>query len=366
MTDARPASLLTVDLAALVGNWRDLAARVAPATCAGVVKADAYGLGAGPVARALYRAGCRHFFVARLNEGLELRDYVGEDASVCVLDGLGLGEAGLFRRRDLIPSLNDLNEIEAWSKAARSAGEKLKANLHFDTGMSRLGLSPRASEALIADPSILADLDIRFVMSHLVSSEERDSPINAEQLARFRRIRAAFPNAAASFSNSSGVFLGPEFCFDLVRPGCAVYGINPTPGEVNPMRTVARLEARILQVREIDHPQTVGYGATWQATRPTKVATIACGYADGWLRSLSGRGAAYIGEKRIPFLGRVSMDLITLDVSDAPDALPGRMVELLGSRMTVDEVADIAGTNGYEVLTRLGKRFARSYLEPAA
>jgi len=366
MTDARPASLLTVDLAALVANWRDLAARVAPAKCAGVVKADGYGLGAGPVGRALYRAGCRHFFVARLNEGLELRDYVGEDASVCVLDGLGPDEAPLFRRRDLTPSLNDLGEIEAWANAARAAGEKLKANLHFDTGMSRLGISPRDTERLIADPSILSALDLRFVMSHLVSSEEPDNPINAEQLARFRRIRAAFPKAAASFANSSGVFLGADYAFDLARPGCAVYGINPTPGRPNPVRTVARMEARILQVREIDHPQTVGYGATWQASRATKVATIACGYADGWLRSLSGRGAAYVGEKRVPFLGRVSMDLITLDVSDVPEAVPGRMVELLGSRMTVDEVADIAGTNGYEVLTRLGKRFARSYLEPAA
>jgi alanine racemase len=366
MTDARPASLLTVDLAALVANWRDLAARVAPAACAGVVKADGYGLGAGPVGRALYRAGCRHFFVARLNEGLELRDYVGEDASVCVLDGLGPDEAPLFRRRDLTPSLNDPGQIEAWAKAAREAGERLKANLHFDTGMSRLGLSPQETQALIADPSVLAGLDLRYAMSHLVSSEERDSPINAAQLDRFTKIRAAFPDVRASFANSSGVFLGSAYHFDLARPGCAVYGINPTPGAANPMRTVARLEARILQVREIDHPQTVGYGATWQANRPTKVATIACGYADGWLRSLSGRGAAYIGDKQLPFLGRVSMDLITLDVSQAPEARPGQMVELLGSRMTVDEVADHAGTNGYEILTRLGKRFARGYLEPAA
>jgi alanine racemase len=366
MTDARPASLLTVDLAALVANWRDLAARVAPAACAGVVKADGYGLGAGPVGRALYRAGCRHFFVARLNEGLELRDYVGEDASVCVLDGLGPDEAPLFRRRDLMPSLNDPGQIEAWAKAARGAGEKLKANVHFDTGMSRLGLSPSETEALMADPSAFAAFDLRYVMSHLVSSEEPDNPINAAQLGRFRAIRAAFPNVRASFANSSGVFLGNDYHFDLARPGCAVYGINPTPDAANPVRPVARLEARILQVREIDHPQTVGYGATWQANRPTKVATIACGYADGWLRSLSGRGAACIGDKQLPFLGRVSMDLITLDVSQAPEAVPGRMVELLGSRMTVDDVAARAGTNGYEVLTRLGKRFARSYLEPAA
>ncbi len=366
MTDARPASLLTIDLDALVGNWRSLAARVAPAACAGIVKADGYGLGAGAVGRALYRAGCRNFFVARLNEGIELRDYVGEDALVCVLDGLGAGEAPMFRRRDLTPSLNDPGQISAWAAAARDAGEKLKAIVHFDTGMSRLGLSPREADALIADPSALAGLDLRYVMSHLVSSEERNNPLNVAQLERFKRIRAAFPAARASFANSSGVFLGAGYHFDLARPGCAVYGINPTPGFENPVRAVARLEARVLQVREIDHPQTVGYGATWQATRTTKVATIACGYADGWLRSLSGRGAAYVGQTQVPFLGRVSMDLITLDVSAVPDASPGQMVELLGSRMTVDEVADRAGTNGYEVLTRLGRRFARTYLEPAA
>ena len=366
MTDARPASLLTIDLGALVENWRRLAARVAPAACAGIVKADGYGLGAGPVGRALYRAGCRNFFVARLNEGLELRDYVGEDAMVCVLDGLGIDEAPLFRRRDLTPALNDPGQIALWAASARAAGEKLKAVIHFDTGMSRLGLSPAETDALIADPSVLAAFDLRYVMSHLVSSEERANPLNGLQLDRFKRVRAAFPLAPASFANSSGVFLGTDYHFDLARPGCAIYGINPTPGLENPVRTVARLEARILQVREIDHPQTVGYGATWQATRATKVATIACGYADGWLRSLSDRGAAYIGQTQAPFLGRVSMDLITIDVSNVPDARPGQMVELLGTHMTVDEVAERAGTNGYEVLTRLGKRFARNYLEPAA
>ncbi|MBL8807693.1 MAG: alanine racemase [Rhodospirillales bacterium] len=366
MTDARPAALLTVDLDALVSNWRAMAARARPAACAGVVKGDGYGLGAGPVSRALYRAGCRHFFVARLSEGIELRDFVGEDASVCVLDGLGAGEAETFRRRDLTPSLNDPGQIAMWAAAARAAGERLKANLHFDTGMSRLGLTPGEAEALLTDPAPLTALDLRYVMSHLVSSEEPDNPINAAQLALFHRFRAEFPGVKASFANSSGVFLGADYHYDLVRPGCAVYGINPTPGRDNPVRTVATLEVRILQVREIDHPQTVGYGATWQATRPTKVATIACGYADGWLRSLSGRGAAFIGDRQVPFLGRVSMDLITLDVTDAPGAVPGTMVELLGPRMTVDEVADRAGTNGYEVLTRLGRRFARAYREPAA
>jgi alanine racemase len=366
MSEAGPPALLTVDLSALVANWRALAARAAPAQCAGVLKADGYGLGAGAAGRALYRAGCRIFFVARLAEAIELRDYVGEDARICVLDGLMPGEADLYRRRALTPVLNDPGQIGAWVDAARAAGDRFDAIVHFDTGMSRLGLTPAEAASLAADQSALEPLRLVYVMSHLVSSEEPENPINGEQLKRFREIRAAFPNAKASLANSSAVFLGADYAFDLVRPGCAVYGINPTPGRPNPMACVATLQARIVQVREIDRPQTVGYGATWSATRPTRVATVACGYADGWLRALSGRGAASIGGVQVPFIGRVSMDLITLDISAAPAARTGAMVELMGPHIPVDAVADAAGTNGYEVLTRLGKRFARAYLEPRA
>jgi alanine racemase len=366
MSEAGPVSLLTVDLAALVANWRALAARAAPAAVAGIVKADGYGLGAGPVARALYKAGCRIFFVARLGEGIELRDFVGEDARICVLDGLLPGEAELYRRRTLTPVLNDLGQIEAWQMLAHRLGDPLDALVHFDTGMSRLGLSPAETKKLIAAPERLAGLDLRLVMTHLVASEEPGAPINGLQLARFGAIRAVFPTAKASLANSSGVFLGPDYMFDLVRPGCAIYGINPTPFQVNPMTCVATLRACIIQIREIDHPETVGYGATWQATRPTRVATIACGYADGWLRSLSGRGQAAIGGQIVPFIGRVSMDLITLDISSVAAAKPGDMVELMGPNIAVDSIANQAGTNGYEVLTRLGKRFARAYTGSAA
>lgn len=360
---ALPASLLTVDLGAVVANWRDLAARVAPAACAAVVKADGYGLGAVAVARALAKAGCREFFVARLSEGLAVRDAVPEACRVTVLDGLMAGEAEIYRRRGLTPCLNDSGQIAAWAAAARQAGEKLQAVLHFDTGMSRLGLSPIEAKNLLADRSALDGIDLVYVMSHLVSSEERDNPLNPAQLAAFAKWRAAFPNAKASFANSSGVFLGSAYHFDLARPGCALYGINPLPGQGNPMRGVAKLEARILQVREIEPQQSVGYGATWRATRRTKVATVACGYADGWLRTLSGKGTAWLDGKPLPYLGRVSMDLITLDASDAASATPGRMVELMGPSLPVDAVAETAGTIGYEILVRLGARFARTYIE---
>ena len=364
MTASLPASLLTVDLGAIVANWRDLAARVAPAACAAVVKADGYGLGAVAVARALGKAGCRDFFVARLSEGLAVRDAVPESCRVTVLDGLMPGEAEIYRRRGLTPCLNDPGQIAEWSKAAKARGEKLPAALHFDTGMSRLGLSPAEADKVLADRSALDGIELVTVMSHLVSSEEPENPINADQLARFAKWRAAFPDVRASFANSSGVFLGAAYHFDLARPGCALYGINPLPGQANPMRGVAKLEARILQVREIEPPQTVGYGASWRATRRTKVATVACGYADGWLRTLSGKGTAWLDGKPLPYLGRVSMDLITLDASDVPAAQAGRMVELMGPSMPVDAVAEAASTIGYEILVRLGQRFARTYIEP--
>jgi alanine racemase len=363
MSDAGPASLLTVNLAALAANWRALAARAAPAECAGIIKADGYGLGAGPVGRALYRAGCRTFFVARLSEGVALREFVTDDARICVLDGLMTGEEEIYTRRNLTPVLNDPGQIARWQAAARRLGDRFDAVVHFDTGMSRLGLSPTEALALIADQTALEGLKLVAVMSHLVSSEQADNPLNRDQLAKYRQIRAAFPTAKASFANSSGVFLGADYWFDQIRPGCAIYGINPTLTEQNPMACVATLQARILQVREIDRPQTVGYGATWQASRPTRVATIACGYADGWLRSLSGRGQASLHGQTVPFIGRVSMDLVTLDVSGVPAAQPGEMVELMGPHISVDSVADLAGTNGYEVLTRLGARIKRNYRE---
>lgn len=366
MSEAGPASLLTVDLAALAANWRALAARAAPAECAGIVKADGYGLGAGPVARALYKTGCRTFFVARLSEGVALRDFAADDARICVLDGLMPGEEEIYARRNLTPVLNDPGQMARWQAAARRRGDSLDAFVHFDTGMSRLGLTPAETRKLIANPTALAGLKLVAVMSHLVSSEEPDDPLNPGQLGLFRAIRAAFPDAKASFANSSGVFLGADYWFDQIRPGCAIYGVNPTPKQPNPMACVARLQARILQIREIDRPQTVGYGATWQASRPTRVATIACGYADGWLRSLSGRGRASIRGQTVPFIGRVSMDLVALDVSGVPAAQPGEMVELMGPQISVDSVADMAGTNGYEVLTRLGARIARSYRDQSA
>jgi alanine racemase len=258
--------------------------------------------------------------------------------------------------------LNDLGQIRAWSAAARQAGRSLPGAVHLDTGMSRLGLSPAETALLEQDPSPLAGLDLRFWMSHLACADEPEHPLNRRQLSGLSALLRRLPRAAVSLANSSGIFLGADYHFDLVRPGCALYGINPVPGQPNPMKQVARLSAKVLQVRTIDPPQTVGYGATHQAAGHVRVATIAAGYADGWLRSLSSRGFAVVNGTKVPFIGRVSMDLITIDATSLSDLKPGDFVDLMDEHLTADHVGDLAGTIGYEVLTRLGTRFHRHYL----
>jgi alanine racemase len=347
---ADAASILEIDLGAVVENWRLLAARVTPALCAAVVKADAYGLGATKVAAALARAGCRTFFVAHLDEALAVRGALPE-AEIAVLNGLLPGTSHVFLDARLTPVLNDLGQVERW----RRKGQGRAAILHVDTGMNRLGL-PAAEVARVGDPGF----PLRAVMSHLVSSEET-TPLNETQRQRFEAARALLPAAPASFANSSGIFLGASYHYDLARPGVALYGVNPTPDQPNPMRPVVRLLARVLQLREAAAGETVGYGATYRFDRPARIATIAAGYADGLLRSLSNRGRALAGGTTVPIVGRVSMDLISLDVTAADQAAvePGNLVELLGSTHTVDDLAAEAGTVGYEILTSLGHRYHR-------
>jgi alanine racemase len=347
---ADAASILEIDLGAVVENWRLLAARVAPALCAAVVKADAYGLGAAKVAPALAAAGCRTFFVAQLDEALVVRAVLPQ-AEIAVLNGLLPGTSRVFLDARLTPVLNDLAQIERW----RRKGQARPAILHVDTGMNRLGLAAK-DVARVGDPGF----PLRAVMSHLVSSEET-TPLNKTQRQRFEATRALLPAAPASFANSSGIFLDASYHYDLARPGVALYGVNPTPGQPNPMRPTVRLLARILQLRDIAAGETVGYGATWRLERPARIATIAAGYADGLLRSLSNRGRALAGGTTVPIVGRVSMDLITLDVTAAdPTAVePGSLVELIGSAHTVDDLAAEAGTIGYEILTSLGRRYHR-------
>lgn len=361
-----PTAELTIDLGALVANYRLLKLRAAPADCAAAIKAGAYGLGAERAAPALFAAGCRHFFVAVLDEAIALRPVVPQ-ANIYVLSGPLGGDEAEYRAHNLTPVLNSRPQIESWWTWSLS-GAPVPAALHIDTGMSRLGLSAEELDWLIADPALLAVMPVPLVLSHLACSEEPDDPMNQGQLARWRAaldrlLPLLSERPILSFANSSGIFLGPDFHFDLVRPGAALYGINPTPAVSNPMRQVVGLKARILQVRQIDRGQTVGYGAH-RATRATRLATLGLGYADGIPRTLSHVGAAFVGGIRAPFVGRVSMDLITIDVGDVPAHLaePGAWAEILGPQQGVDELGAAAGTIGYEILTSLGRRYARRYL----
>jgi alanine racemase len=360
MSDERTAyAVLDIDLDALVGNWRALRDRLNPgAICAGIVKADAYGLGMDRVAPSLAAAGCTIFFVAQLGEAVALRRLLPA-AEIAVLNGLLPGNAAEFIAHRLIPVLNDLGQIAAW----REAGGGNPAIIHVDTGMARLGLPPSELARLAADPALLAGFRLRAVMSHLACADEADHPHNARQLAAFAAARAMLPAAPASLANSSGIFLGAGYHFDIARPGAAVYGVNPLPGRPNPMAQVIRLKGKILQTRDIDTGEFVGYGSTHRREGPGRIATLAIGYADGWMRSLSNRGSVAIAGQRVPVIGRISMDLMTIDVTglDPQAASPGNYAELIGPGNDIDAVAAEAGTIGYEILTALGARYHRVY-----
>jgi alanine racemase len=360
--------LLTVDLAGIKANWRWLAAVAQGAECAGVVKADAYGMGLEPVVAALWDAGCRTFFVATLVEGARLKSVL-PDATAYVLDGLMPGTAAVYPERGLRPMLGSLAEIAEWAAYSRAVGAKLPAAIHIDTGMNRLGLPPAEVHALAAAPAPLGDFTVTLVMSHLACADTLGAPMNGRQKAGFDALRAMLPAAPASLANSAGTLLGADYRYDLVRPGIALYGGRAIEGRPNPAAKVVRVESRILQIRESPAGDVVGYGATYTLARPSRIATIATGYADGFLRSISGPigrppPPAYISGYPAPIIGRVSMDLVTLDVTDVPPALAqrGAWAELIGRHVQVDDLADSSGTIGYEVLTRLGPRFQRIYV----
>jgi alanine racemase len=361
---ASAGALLTVDLDAIRANYRLLREKLGGTACAAVVKADAYGLGADRVAPALAADGCTNFFTAHLDEAIALRTHVPAQAEVFVLHGSPAGVEADFVEHRVVPVLNSLEQIDAWTALARRLGHKLPAVVQVDTGMSRLGLSKRELDTVADDPGRLDGIDLRYVMSHLACAEQQSHELNALQLANFRAARARLPAAPASFSNSSGVFLGQDYHFGLARPGAALYGVAPVAGQPNPLRSVVRLQARVIQVREIEAGARVGYGGRWTAPGPARIATVSTGYADGFLRSLGNRAKAYHGDAALPVVGVVSMDTITLDATGlpGPGLEPGALVDLIGEHNPVDAVAEAAGTIGYEILTSLGGRYFRTYL----
>lgn len=352
---------LKIDLAAIEANWRRLSHLLCTAECAAVVKANAYGLGLEPVAARLAAAGCKTFFVADLAEARRLRSRV-RDAAIYVLSGFLPESGAAFVETAARPVINSTTELAEWDAFAAERNWRGGAALHVDTGMNRLGL-PIDEAAALAPRVRTEHHGITLLMSHLACAETADHPLNAAQIRLFNEVRLLFRGVPASLANSSAIFLGDAAHCDLARPGAALYGINPTPGRPNPMQSVVELSGRILQIRSVERGQSVGYGATWTAKRPSRLAVAAIGYADGLPRATSGidparTGTASVAGKRCPLAGRISMDLICIDITDLPEGAVRRGDEatLIGGGISVDDVAACAGTIGYEILTHLGPR----------
>jgi len=358
--------ILTIDLAAIEANWRALSRRATPSECAAVIKADGYGCGLEHVARKLFRAGCRTFFVADLAEAAVARAAAPE-STIYVLNGLLPGTDATYadlRARPVIGSLVELAEWDAFCSANQWHGG---AALHVDTGMNRLGIS--ANEAAALAPRIRSENHgITLLISHLACAELPEHELNERQIKLFREVRGLYRGIPSSLANSSGILLGSAAHCDMVRPGVALYGVNPTPGKQNPMRPVIELQARILQVRNVPKGETVGYDAQWTAKRASRIAVVGVGYADGYVRAAGSSDAhpgadAIVAGTRCAIAGRISMDLMAIDITDLPDnaARRGELATLIGHEISVDHVASIAGTIGYEVLTSLGRRYHRVY-----
>jgi alanine racemase len=362
-SSALAGAILTVDLGAIRENYRILTRKLGGAAAAAVVKADGYGLGAAEVASALGAEGCTVFFVAQLGEALTLRTALGGAPEIHVLNGITPGAEDACVGAGAIPVLNSIEQIAAWRRVAKRARRKLPATLQVDSGMARLGLPPEDVDRLSATPGAFDGIAVRLVMSHLACADEPQHPANEAQLAAFEALRAKLPPAPASLANSSGIFLDAAYRFDLARPGAALYGVNPMPGHSNPMRDVVGMSAKIVQTRDLPAYAGVGYGHAYHTVQPMRTATISLGYADGWPRRAA--ASAWRDGVELPFVGRVSMDSIILDISALPPGSlkAGDLVELIGPNQTVDDIAGLAGTIGYEILTSLGKRFHRVYVD---
>jgi alanine racemase len=332
------------------------------------VKADGYGVGATKATESLIGAGCRRFFVATIDEAISLRDSVTGNFGVYVLEGL-ISKHILpeFDAYDLVPVLNTPENVRTWSEHAKSKGGR-RAVLALDTGMNRLGLTPRETTMLANEPDELDGIEIDYIMSHLACADEPNHPLNEQQRTLFNDLRAILPATKASFANSGGIFLGPQYHYDLVRPGAALYGLARSCGAPEKLQQVVGLKAQILQIRIVDTESTVGYAASRTVPAKTRLATVAAGYADGYQRSLSNSGHGYAAGVKVPVAGRVSMDLTVFDISEVPEnsIRPGDDIELICEGQTVDDVADAAGTIGYEILTSVGTRYAKHYVGRAA
>ncbi|WP_375626776.1 alanine racemase [Bartonella sp. MU37NMGALS] len=356
-------AVATIDVSAIVSNYITLAKRVAPTQCSAVVKANAYGLGAHKIAPALYQAGCRTFFVAQIIEALQLKSILPSNVTIALLNGLPHLAEEFVAQSGIVPVLNSWNAIENWQKICQKKDKKFPAIVQIDTHMNRLGLDQKELQKLIKHPTIFEKAEIKYILSHLANGEDKTHSSNYTQLATLKTILAQLPACKVSFANSGGIFLGSDFYFDLVRPGIALYGVDPRGKHPSPLKPVLKLEAQVIQNRVVDARAPVGYGASFITNRPSTLATISIGYADGWLRALSNKGTVYFKGHKLPMVGRISMDSIIVDTTDL-DQKPqtGDWVELIGPHQTLEKVSIDAGTLPNEILTSLGSRYKYIYI----
>ena len=356
---------LTIDLNIIKSNYETLKRLCLKTDVGASVKADSYGLGVHKVAPILYECGCKYFFVANCDEGVYLRSILGNHVSIFVFHGVFQSEINAFTEYNLIPVLNHLAQIEIWQNHANIIQKKLPCLIHIDTGMNRLGM--QEDEVKILDlEKHTRNLDILYVISHLSSAEDKLSKHNKVQFEKFTELSNKFSKVKKSLANSSGIFLGKHYHFDLTRPGAAIYGLNSAPYMKDTgIKPVVSLSAPIIQISMLKHGKSVGYNATYtnMQNKNCKIATIPVGYADGYLRALSNKGVVKIDGYSAPIIGRISMDLTVIDISHIPDNLVylGKKVELLGQHITADDIAKLCSTNGYEILTSLGSRYERRY-----
>lgn len=358
------AVVATIDVNAIVANYTTLAQHVTPNECSAVVKANAYGLGVEKIAPALYQSGCRTFFVAKIEEALQLKPILPSNVTIVLLNGFPYMAEEYVAQSGIVPVLNSWNTIEIWRTLCHKKDKKFPAIVQIDTNMNRLGLDQKELQQLIKQPTLFEKVDIKYVMSHLANGEDDTHPSNAVQLASFKTALAQLPPCKVSFANSGGIFLGKDFHFDLVRPGIALYGINPHKKHPTSLKPVLKLEAQIIQSRSLDAGLPVGYGESFMTNRPSTLITISIGYADGWLRTLSNKGSVYFNGHKLPIVGRVSMDCIVADATDITHKKPqrGDWVELIGTHQTLEEVSLDANTVPHEILTSLGTRCKRIYI----
>lgn len=357
------AGRLTLDLGAIAANYRRLCAMYPASRIGVVVKADAYGLGASQIAPMLAGQGARDFFVAHLAEALALKPLLPPDAVLFVLNGLAPGSERRCAEAGILPVLNTPEQARAWYALTIDQASTFPAALQVDTGMSRLGLNEEELDEVLGWPNFAGQVNIRLLMTHMACADTPGAPANADQMRRFAGFAARLPSVPRSLANSAAAMFLPEIAGDVLRPGLVLYGVDPGAG-ASEMQPAIRLDARIIQLRAIPAGTGVGYGFDYIADRPLRIATLSAGYADGWPRALSSKGAVWFEGHRLPILGRVSMDSCVVDVTNVPEARirPGDRVELIGPHQSVSDLADGLATTPHEILTSLGRRFARSYI----